>query len=203
MSRSRLSGLGDSTHLGRENSPAGDRVSCRPARKASLRLRRPRLIRLRCDRLRPMYAIVLPNLRRAIPRGRGGVSFSWDFRFGHPATVRVLQSTARVQGLRSPLTIDTPFTPVSVAECRSIAAFQLAGGLFADTAPSSSLFSNPASLVRRSLSPVTRLATAAPRSSAACRRTETPPKALCDNRAVHGTERMLRTASRVTVRADD
>ena len=35
--------------------------------------------------------------------------------------------------LRSPLTIDAPFAPVSVAECRSITAFQLAGGLFADT----------------------------------------------------------------------
>ena len=66
------------------------------------------------------------------------------FRFGHPGTVRVLQSTARIQGLRSPLTIDAPFAPVSVAECRSIAAFQLAEGLFADTASSSYLFSNPA-----------------------------------------------------------
>ena len=89
---------------------------------------------------------------------------NWDFRFGHPGTVSVLQSAARMHGLRSPLTIDAPFAAVSVAECRSIAAFQLAGGLYADTAPSSSLFSNPASLVRRSPSPVTRLAQAAPKA---------------------------------------
>ena len=91
--------------------------------------------------------------------------FNRDLRFGHPATVRVLQSAARVQDIRSPLTIDAPFAPVSVAECRSIAVFQLAGGLFADTAPSSSLFSNPAALVRRSPSPVNRLAQAAPVAS--------------------------------------
>ena len=58
-----------------------------------------------------------------------------DFRFGHPDTVRVLPSAARMQDLGSPLTVDAPFAPDSVAECRFIAAFQLAGGLFADTAP--------------------------------------------------------------------
>ena len=61
--------------------------------------------------------------------------FSRDFRFGHPDTVRVLPSAARMQDLGSPLTVDAPFAPDSVAECRFIAAFQLAGGLFADTAP--------------------------------------------------------------------
>ena len=60
---------------------------------------------------------------------------SRDFRFGHPDTVRVLPSAARMQDLGSPLTVDAPFAPDSVAECRFIAAFQLAGGLFADTAP--------------------------------------------------------------------
>ena len=93
-----------------------------------------------------------------------------DFRFGYPGPVRVLQSAVQRQVLRSLLTIDAPSARVSVAECRSIAAFQLAGGLYADTTPSSSLFSNPASLVRRSPSPVTHSATAAPRSDAACRR---------------------------------
>ena len=92
---------------------------------------------------------------------------NWDFRFGHPGTVRVLKSAARMQSLRSPLTIDAPCAPVSVAECRLIAAFRLAGGLFADTAASSSLFSNPASLVCRIPSLVTRLAQAAPRSAPA------------------------------------
>ena len=62
-------------------------------------------------------------------------SASRDFRFGHPDTVRVLPSAARMQDLGSPLTVDAPFAPDSVAECRFIAAFQLAGGLFADTAP--------------------------------------------------------------------
>ena len=62
-------------------------------------------------------------------------TFDRDFRFGHPDTVRVLPSAARMQDLGSPLTVDAPFAPDSVAECRFIAAFQLAGGLFADTAP--------------------------------------------------------------------
>jgi hypothetical protein len=56
----------------------------------------------------------------------GFLIWIWDFRFGHPGGVRVLQSTARMQRLRIPLTIDAPFAPVSVAECRSIAAFQFA-----------------------------------------------------------------------------
>ena len=67
------------------------------------------------------------------PLGGGilsGDGLNWNFRFGHPAMVRILRSAARVQGLRLPLTIDAPFAPVWVAECRSIAAFQLAGGLF-------------------------------------------------------------------------
>ena len=84
----------------------------------------------------------LPDGSRGGGRSVPTACFSRDLRFGHPATGRVLQSAARVQDIRSPLTIDAPFAPVSVAECRSIAVFQLAGGLFADTAPSSSLFSN-------------------------------------------------------------
>lgn len=69
-------------------------------------------------------------------------------------TLRVLQSVFRMQGLRSPVRIDTPFAPASVAEYRSIAALQFPGGLFGNTALGSSLFSNPASLVRCSPSPL-------------------------------------------------
>ena len=75
-------------------------------------------------------AQVLSSAKRS-----SGVGLSRDFRFGHPDTVRVLPSAARMQDLGSPLTVDAPFAPDSVAKCRFIAAFQLAGGLFADTAP--------------------------------------------------------------------
>ena len=63
-------------------------------------------------------------MQRGFPGLTPRASINQDFRFSHPGTVRVLQSTARIQGLRSLLTIDAPCAPVSVAELRSIAAFQ-------------------------------------------------------------------------------
>ena len=40
--------------------------------------------------------------RLAVDRQIVNPGLSWDYRFGHPGTVRVLQSTARMQRLRSP-----------------------------------------------------------------------------------------------------
>ena len=114
----------------------------------------------------PAWLVSASFLRMRFSRPLAGSSFraafNQDFRFGHPGKIRVLRSMARMQDLGSTLTIDTPFAPVSVAECRSIAAFERAGRLFTDTAPSSSLFSNPASLLRLSPSLVSRLAQATP-----------------------------------------